>query len=81
MWILIRYRVILRRWGRIRYRVILRSWSRIRYRVILSMRTGIDACGGGCIRSRDNRSRSIVRYGSGYHWSKCRVINSRTIGR
>ena len=53
-----------RRWSRIRYRDILRRWNWIRYRGILIMRIGIDACCGGCIRSRDNRIRIIGKYGS-----------------
>ena len=49
-WIRIKYRGVFRRWSWIRDRGILRSWGRIRYRGILSMRIGIDVCGGGCIR-------------------------------
>ena len=45
------------------------------------MRLGIDACGGGFIRFRDNRSRRIRRGGSGNSWVRCREKNCRTIGR
>ena len=41
----------------------------------------IDACGGGCIRFRDNKSRRIVREGSGNLWFRCRGNNSSMIGR
>ena len=70
-----------RRWSGIRYRGILRRWGRIRYRGIFSMRIGIDACGGGCIRFGNNRSRRIGRGYSGNCWFGCRGNNSRTIGR
>ena len=32
------------------------------------MRIGIYACGGGCIRFRDNMSRRIGRECNGNHW-------------
>ena len=68
---------------RIRYRGILRRWSWIRYRGILSLRIGIDACGGGCIRLSYNRSRSIGRDGSSSCRCqyRCRGNRSRKIGR
>ena len=43
------------------------------------MRIGIDACGGGFIRFRDNMSRRIGRGGSGNCWVRCRGKNSSTI--
>ena len=46
---------------------------------ILSMMIGIDTCGGGCIRFRDNMSRGIGRESSGNLWVRCRGNNSRTI--
>ena len=72
---------MLRMWSWIRYRGILRRWSQIRYRCILSMRIGIDACDDGCIRFRENRSRRIVRDGSGNLWVRCRGNNSTIIER
>ena len=46
-----------------------------------SMRIGIDACDDGCIRFRENRSRRIVRDGSGNLWVRFRGNNSTTIER
>ena len=68
-------------WSRIRYRDIFRRWSRIRYRGISSIMIFVDACGGGCIRFRENISRRNVRDGSGNSWCRCRGNNSRKIGR
>ena len=70
-----------RRWIRIRYKSILRRWNWISYRVVLSMRVGIDACGGGCVRLRYNMSRRIGRDSSVNCWVGCRVKNGRAIDR
>ena len=79
-WILIRYRGILSksigsygsRWSQIRYRGILsrrmvidKGSDSTRFKVIFSRRIGIGACGGGCIRFKDNTRRRIGRDGSG----------------
>ena len=47
----------------------------------MSKRIGIGACGGGCIRFRDNKSSWIGRDGRCNSWLRCRENSSRTIGR
>ena len=56
---------------------------RIRYRLILRTRIGKYACGGGCIRFRDNRSRRIGRDGSVNCWVRLAgtiVVVGRSVG-
>ena len=78
------------RWRQIRYRGILsrrigidKGGGWIRFGDILSSRIGIDACGGVCIRFRDNRSRMIGRDGNVNRWVRLAgtvVVVGRSVG-